>query len=209
MKNATILCTIHQPSSDVFAQFDTVIFLKDGRVFYQGSPCEINLHYNLLGHKCPENYNPADFVMNLSQSLSGKELADLFMPTPEHVSDKTHAARAEIAEKVPFQLQRSFAEQVATLTRRAWTGQYRNPQYQLIRFSIIIVMNIIYGCVFWRTGQLDLADAGNFNAHVALVVNSIIFTTLMSSQCSILTFPLERPIFLREYGSGTCESAPI
>jgi ABC-type multidrug transport system ATPase subunit len=73
MKNATILCTIHQPSSDVFAQFDSVNFIKDGRVFYQGSAWEVNLYYNFLGHKCRENYNPADFVMNLSQSLSGKE----------------------------------------------------------------------------------------------------------------------------------------
>ena len=33
----TVLCTIHQPSSEVFALFDQVIFMKEGRIFYQGS----------------------------------------------------------------------------------------------------------------------------------------------------------------------------
>ena len=32
----TVLCTIHQPSSEVFALFDTVIVLTAGEVFYHG-----------------------------------------------------------------------------------------------------------------------------------------------------------------------------
>lgn len=36
-KNAAVLCTIHQPSSDVFFEFDMCIFMKEGRVFY-GAP---------------------------------------------------------------------------------------------------------------------------------------------------------------------------
>jgi ABC-type multidrug transport system ATPase subunit len=35
-RNTTILCTIHQPSSDVFCLFEQVIFMKQGRIFYQG-----------------------------------------------------------------------------------------------------------------------------------------------------------------------------
>jgi len=36
-KGATVLCTIHQPSSEVFELFDMVMLLKDGRVLYQGT----------------------------------------------------------------------------------------------------------------------------------------------------------------------------
>jgi ABC-type multidrug transport system ATPase subunit len=32
----TVLCTIHQPSSEVFSLFDNVILMKDGRIMYQG-----------------------------------------------------------------------------------------------------------------------------------------------------------------------------
>jgi len=34
--NAAVICTIHQPSSEVFALFDMAIFMKDGYVLYHG-----------------------------------------------------------------------------------------------------------------------------------------------------------------------------
>jgi ABC-type multidrug transport system ATPase subunit len=47
--NATVLCTIHQPSSEVFQLFDLVIFMKDGLIFYQGPVAEIVPHFSKFG----------------------------------------------------------------------------------------------------------------------------------------------------------------
>ena len=33
----TVLCTIHQPSSDIFHMFDDLIVLADGQLLYQGT----------------------------------------------------------------------------------------------------------------------------------------------------------------------------
>ena len=60
-----VVCTIHQPSSDLFSLFDELLFLSEGRVAYQG-PAEAAMDYFLqLGHACPENYNPADFFIKV------------------------------------------------------------------------------------------------------------------------------------------------
>ena len=67
---AAVLCTIHQPSSEVFQLFDLVIFMKDGLIFYQGPVSEITPHFSRFGYDCPTNYNPSDFVMHLSQTES-------------------------------------------------------------------------------------------------------------------------------------------
>jgi ABC-type multidrug transport system ATPase subunit len=63
--NSAVLCTIHQPSSEVFFLFDILIFLKGGRVLYQGSPKDVVPHLSRLGYNCPVNYNPSDYIMFL------------------------------------------------------------------------------------------------------------------------------------------------
>jgi ABC-type multidrug transport system ATPase subunit len=68
--NAAVLCTIHQPSSEVFLLFDLVIFMVDGLVFYQGPVEGITPYFSRFGYDCPSNYNPSDFVMHLSQTES-------------------------------------------------------------------------------------------------------------------------------------------
>lgn len=61
--NCTVLCTIHQPSSEVFHLFDMVIFMCQGSILYQGSIQNISDHFTRAGYTCPMNYNPADYVM--------------------------------------------------------------------------------------------------------------------------------------------------
>lgn len=39
-QGTTILCTIHQPSSQVFAMFHQVLFLAEGRTAFMGRPDE-------------------------------------------------------------------------------------------------------------------------------------------------------------------------
>lgn len=57
---ACVLCTIHQPSSEIFSLFDKVQVLKDGRVLYQGPTATVTEKWGLMGFECPPHYNPAD-----------------------------------------------------------------------------------------------------------------------------------------------------
>ena len=45
-RNAVVLCTIHQPASDVFCLFDQVIFMKGGRILYQGPVSDVTGRYS-------------------------------------------------------------------------------------------------------------------------------------------------------------------
>lgn len=60
---ASVLFTIHQPSSESFETFNHFILMNGGRVMYQGSVQEISTFFGARGHPVPRNYNPADWCM--------------------------------------------------------------------------------------------------------------------------------------------------
>jgi len=61
-KGRTIICTVHQPRSDIFKLFDQVMLLCRGEVAYFGKAREMVDHFELMGHICPLDSNPADFA---------------------------------------------------------------------------------------------------------------------------------------------------
>ncbi|EZG59147.1 putative ABC transporter [Gregarina niphandrodes] len=64
-KGRTIVCTIHQPRNEVYAMFDRLLLLRTGKCIYHG-PCEGALEFFAkIGHPCPDDYNPADFFLDL------------------------------------------------------------------------------------------------------------------------------------------------
>jgi ABC-type multidrug transport system ATPase subunit len=60
---ATVLFTIHQPSSSLFASFDRLILLHKGRVMYQGPVEAVSSYFGDRGYPSPPHYNPADWIM--------------------------------------------------------------------------------------------------------------------------------------------------
>lgn len=73
-KGRTIICTIHQPSTDVFNLFDNLLLLANGRVAYMGPRSEALHYFNELGYRCPPHYNPADFFVRELAIIPGNEM---------------------------------------------------------------------------------------------------------------------------------------
>lgn len=73
MKGKTIIVTIHQPSSDLFALFDKLLLMAEGRVAFLGTPSEASNFFNQLSTPCPSNYNPADFYIQQLAVVPGSE----------------------------------------------------------------------------------------------------------------------------------------
>ena len=66
----TVLCTIHQPSSEIFQMFDNLILLSLGRRIYAGPLKDAKLFFIDQGLPCQDDYNPADhFIWETSVSV--------------------------------------------------------------------------------------------------------------------------------------------
>lgn len=44
-RGKTVICTIHQPSSEVYAMFDKILLMSDGRTAFLGSPDEAEVFF--------------------------------------------------------------------------------------------------------------------------------------------------------------------
>ncbi|KAF9959246.1 hypothetical protein BGZ65_000678 [Modicella reniformis] len=62
----TVVCTVHQPRSNIFARFDQLILLAKGELIYSGETRLLNTHLRGLGHPCPEGFNMADYMLDLT-----------------------------------------------------------------------------------------------------------------------------------------------
>lgn len=92
--NKTIITSIHQPSSALFASFDRLIMLAEGCVVYFGRPLESLNYLRDQSLDCPDGYNAADHWMDLlvqDSSLEEEEEEDAAIagkyPTPSTSDD--------------------------------------------------------------------------------------------------------------------------
>lgn len=62
----TVITTIHQPSSQIFALFDNIMVLAAGHVAYFGPAATLVSYFESVGFPLrSQSYNPADFVLEL------------------------------------------------------------------------------------------------------------------------------------------------
>jgi ABC-type multidrug transport system ATPase subunit len=88
-----VLCTIHQPSAQLFAQFDTLLLLAKGgkTVCFGGigdNAATVKDYFERNGAPCPPAMNPAEHMIDVvSGSLSrGKDWNKTWLESPEHAA---------------------------------------------------------------------------------------------------------------------------
>ncbi|ANB13836.1 putative ATP-dependent permease ADP1 [Sugiyamaella lignohabitans] len=64
--NRTVVFTIHQPRSNIVAQFDELMLLAKGSVVYSGPQSEASNYFAEIGYPCPSGYNMGDFLIDLA-----------------------------------------------------------------------------------------------------------------------------------------------
>ncbi|KAL9652984.1 hypothetical protein ABK040_015499 [Willaertia magna] len=64
-KKKTIISTIHQPSSELFALFDNVLVLHSGKLVFFGPVKALKEYMTAINYPIPDSTNPADWLLNI------------------------------------------------------------------------------------------------------------------------------------------------
>ncbi|PNP75260.1 hypothetical protein FNYG_11403 [Fusarium nygamai] len=178
-----ILVTIHQPSAQLFSQFDTLLLLaKGGKTVYFGDIGEhgntVTGYFGRYGAPCPEHVNPAEHMIDVvSGHLSqGKDWNQVWLSSPEHdaVEKELDSIISEAASKPPattddgHEFATSLWEQTKLVTHRMNIALYRNTDYINNKFALHLSSALFNGFSFWQVGssvaelQLKLFTVFNF-----------------------------------------------
>jgi len=202
---ASVLFTIHQPSSEVFNSFDNIILMNRGRVMFEGHVSTVNQFFDDRGHPVPQNYNPADWIMHIAQAIPLPELEESgFFPRDER-SVPTPGTDMSVA--FPSKSQRKYEKvgrwkQISLIFSRDCNDMIRNKKVTGARFALTISMSALVAVLFYDVGRIDMSDLINFQSHFGALVITLLLAMFGTALPALLAFPDERPVFLREYSTN-------
>lgn len=164
-----ILVTIHQPSAQLFAQFDKLLLLtKGGKTVYFGDIGSDNAHtlkdyFSRNGATCPPEANPAEFMIDVVTGAGGKgkDWNKIWLESDEHnkLSNEideivSHAAsNPTTVNDDGNEFAASMWTQTKLVTQRMNVSLYRNTEYVMNKFAMHVLLALLNGFTFWMIGD--------------------------------------------------------
>ncbi|GJP69950.1 hypothetical protein CLOP_g944 [Closterium sp. NIES-67] len=173
----TVVCTIHQPSTDIFEAFDELLLMKTGgQVIYMG-PLGVNSKH-LISYleaipgvaPIPDGYNPATWMLEVTAPAAaesiGADFAEIFCSSQLFRDNEALIAPSPLPLPTPRPLHfpTRYATSFLTPVRRqlleAPLMYWRAPDFNAVRFFLAVCMSLIMGAIMFSFGPLPHHAAG-------------------------------------------------
>jgi ABC-type multidrug transport system ATPase subunit len=202
----TLIVTIHQPRSDLFAHFGNILLLaRGGWPVYSGPARDMLLHFAALGYECPRHVNPADFALDLitvdlqHEQREVATRAKVRKLIASWNSEKFRSAHTG-AIATPAELgslarePASFFAAYPILVRRAARNMFRQPDIIIARIMQVVGMGIVLALFFapLKTDYYAIQNRMGFLVEIA----PLYFVGMLNN---IAVYPIERDVFYRDY----------
>ncbi|OSX63435.1 hypothetical protein POSPLADRAFT_1074039 [Postia placenta MAD-698-R-SB12] len=189
----SIVCTIHQPSAELFEQFDRLLLLrKGGQIVYFGdlghkSMTLINYFQSNGARTCDDSENPAEYILDVigagataSTDVDWHQMWDKSQNAVNLVSelDAIHAEgrqrpKTEAAQASEFAT--SWGYQLVALLQRNFEALWRNPPYLIAKLGVNIAAGLLIGFTFFKAKD---SIQGTQNKLFAIFMSTIISVPL-------------------------------
>ncbi|KAL9432590.1 hypothetical protein AB3S75_027592 [Citrus x aurantiifolia] len=220
----TVVCTIHQPSIDIFESFDELFLMKrGGQEIYVGPLGRHSCHLIRYFEGIPgvenikDGYNPATWMLEVTAKSQELTLeiyftdiykgSELYRRNKALIEELSRPAPGSKDLYFPTHYTQSFFMQcVACLWKQHWS-YWRNPPYTAVRFLFTAVIALTFGTMFWDMGTKMKRNQDLFNA-MGSMYTAVFF--LGAQYCSSVqpVVAVERAVFCREKGAGMYSAMP-
>ncbi|XP_022247752.1 protein white-like [Limulus polyphemus] len=208
----TIICTIHQPSSEVYAMFSDILLLADGRVAYMGHTNQVMDFFNSLDMFCPANYNPADYFIkvlgippeqDIEQRESIKRICDAWENTITSKTLQQGNSRTDRTQIVNNHFSNAFRPapfftQLKILGIRSFLETYREDVLIPTMLLTVMIQSILLSYIYWKQKAVQ-ESIQNINGVHFIIINTLVFFTVFGSAS---TTCIRLKLFFRDNSAG-------
>ncbi|KAL4625244.1 hypothetical protein ACB092_05G011200 [Castanea dentata] len=220
----TVVCTIHQPSIDIFEAFDELFLMKrGGQEIYVGplghhSSHLIKYFESIEGvKKIKDGYNPATWMLEVTSSAEeitlGVDFSNVYRNSDLYRRNKVLIQ--ELSKPAPDKKELYFSTQyaqsfftqcMACLWKQHWS-YWRNPLYTAVRFLFTIFIALTFGTMFWDLGSKTKRQQDLFNAMGSMYA-AVLFLGVQNASSVQPVVAVERTVFYRERAAGMYSALP-
>ncbi|XP_022948220.1 ABC transporter G family member 31-like [Cucurbita moschata] len=214
----TVVCTIHQPSIDIFEAFDELLLMKrGGRVIYGGklgihSQIMIDYFEGISGvPPIPDSYNPATWMLEVTSPAAehriGKDFADIYRDSDQYriVEASIEQFSVPPAGGEPLKFDTTYSQGILSqFIICLWKQRlvyWRSPQYNVMRLCFTFISALIFGSVFWGIGMKRNSTQELFVVMGALYAACLFIGVNNASSVQPIV-SIERTVFYREKAAG-------
>ncbi|GAV68071.1 ABC_tran domain-containing protein/ABC2_membrane domain-containing protein/PDR_assoc domain-containing protein [Cephalotus follicularis] len=220
----TVVCTIHQPSADIFDAFDELLLLKRGGeeiyVGHLGGGCSHLIKYfeGIDGvPKIKDGYNPATWILEITsatqEAAAGINFTDVYKNSELHRRNKELIKELSIPPPgsndlyFPTRYSQSFFAQCMACMWKQNLSYWRNPYYNAVRFLFTSFIALTFGTIFWNLGSKSRRQQDIFNAMGSMYA-AVMFIGFTNTQSVQPVVAVERIVFYRERAAGMYSALP-
>lgn len=181
-RNIPVVCSLHQPRSSIWRLLDSVILMAaGGHVCYSGPRSECLPYFVDIGHECPDETNPAEFLMDLISVETEEDQARVdaiiqcFAEREQRHTelysnslvwrDGDESKQTNSFSTGPLHVVRRFG----ALLRRSWRQNIRNTQIHVFRFVASAVNALLLASIFPSVAPGKPPSASSVADRVALL----------------------------------------
>ncbi|AQK57856.1 ABC transporter G family member 34 [Zea mays] len=214
----TVVCTIHQPSIEIFESFDELLLMKrGGQLIYSGSvgPLSSNMikYFEAIPGvpKINKGQNPATWMLDISSHITeyeiGVDYAEIYCNSSLYRENRVLIDELEQPEPntdalyFPQGYWQNFTIQCVACLWKQSCAYWKNSEHNVVRFINTFAVSIMFGIVFWKIGS-SIKDEQDVLNILGIVYGSALFLGFMN--CSILqpVVAMERVVLYREKAAG-------
>ncbi|KAL4583825.1 hypothetical protein LXL04_008409 [Taraxacum kok-saghyz] len=220
----TVVCTIHQPSIDIFEAFDELLLMKrGGQVIYAGplgrNSSKIVEYFEAIPGvpKIPEKYNPATWMLEVSSIAAevrlGMDFADHYRTSALHERNKGLVQELSVppggSKDLYFasQYSQSTWGQFKSCLWKQWWSYWRSPDYNLVRYFFTLACALMVGTIFWKIGK-KRDSSTDLQTIIGAMYAAVLFVGINNCSTVQPIVATERTVFYRETAAGMYSALP-